>query len=99
MKNIRPFGWVIIAFNAYYLYAFSKGVVDLARNDVAIDMYAIMSLFVWAIINVILYVLFRVTGKGKSRTCPACGSKVKVGITSCSKCGFDFMKADPIESP
>ncbi len=26
MKNIRPLGWLILAFNAYYLYAFSKGI-------------------------------------------------------------------------
>jgi hypothetical protein len=42
--------------------------------------------------NTFLYVLYRITG-GKKRECPACGSKVKVGIINCSKCGFDFMKA------
>ena len=93
MRNIRPFGWVIIAFNVYFLYAFSRGIADLDDNDVAIGFYSLMSLFIWAVINVILYVLFRVTGKGKSRTCPACGSKVKVGLTVCSKCGFDFFKS------
>ena len=93
MRNIRPFGWVIIAFNVYFLYAFSRGIADLDDNDIAIGFYSLMSLFIWAVINVILYVLFRVTGKGKSRTCPACGSKVKVGLTVCSKCGFDFFKS------
>lgn len=92
MKNIRPFGWVIIAFNVYYLYVFGKGVVDLGNDDLAVGMFAIMSLFIWAIINVILYVLYRVTAR-KQRKCPACDSKVKVGLTSCPKCSFDFMKA------
>jgi hypothetical protein len=32
MKNIRPMGWLIIAFNAYYLYAFSKGIVDISAE-------------------------------------------------------------------
>ena len=94
MKNIRFFGWVIIIFNAYYLYAFSKGVVDISEDgggDAAIGIYAIMSLFVWAVLNVILYILFRVTAK-KSRECPACGVKVPVGVTVCQKCSFDFKK-------
>ena len=53
----------------------------------------LMILVFWlAIMNTFLYVLYRITG-GKKRECPACGSRVKVGITNCSKCGFDFMKA------
>ena len=94
MKNIRPMGWVIIVFNAYYLYAFSKGVVDLSAeggSDTSVGIYAIFSLFVWAVLNIILYVLFRVTAK-KKRECPACGVKVPVGVTVCQKCLFDFKK-------
>jgi len=94
MKNIRPMGWLIIVFNAYYLYAFSKGVVDLSAeggSDTSVGIYAIFSLFVWAVLNIILYVLFRVTAK-KKRECPACGVKVPVGVTVCQKCLFDFKK-------
>jgi len=94
MKNIRPMGWVIIVFNAYYLYAFSKGVVDLSAEgggDTAVGIYALFSLFVWAVLNIILYILFRVTAK-KKRECPACGVKVPVGVTVCQKCLFDFKK-------
>jgi hypothetical protein len=94
MKNIRPMGWLIIAFNAYYLYAFSKGIVDISAEgggDTAVGIYAVFSLFVWAVLNIILYVLFRVTAK-KKRECPACGVKVPVGVTVCQKCSFDFMK-------
>jgi hypothetical protein len=68
MRKVRPFGWVIIAFNIYYVYAFSKGVIELGNDDLAVGMYAIMSLFIWAIINVILYVLYRVTAR-KQRKC------------------------------
>ena len=94
MKNIRPMGWLIIVFNAYYLYAFSKGVVELSAeggSDTSVGIYAIFSLFVWAVLNIILYVLFRVTAK-KKRECPACGVKVPVGVTVCQKCLFDFKK-------
>ena len=94
MKNIRPFGWMILAFNAYYLYAFSKGIVDISAEgggDTAVGIYALFSLFVWAVLNIILYILFRVTAK-KKRECPACGVKVPVGVTVCQKCAFDFKK-------
>ena len=60
MKNIRPLGWLIIAFNAYYLYAFSKGILDISAEgggDTAVGIYALFSLFVWAALNIILYIL------------------------------------------
>jgi hypothetical protein len=94
MKNIRPMGWLILAFNTYYLYAFSKGIVDITAEgggDTAVGIYALLSLFVWAVLNIILYILFRVTAK-KKRECPACGVKVPVGVTVCHKCSFDFKK-------
>jgi hypothetical protein len=95
MRNIRLFGWIIIAINAYYFYAFSKGVVELSADgsgDAAVGIYAFMSLIIWAVINVVLYVLYRVTG-GKKRECPACGKNVKKGLTVCPTCNFDFSKA------
>lgn len=99
MKQIRPFGWLIIAFNIYFLYAFAKGVIELGSDDLAVGVYAFMSLIVWGVINSILYVLYRVTNRNKGRSCPACASKVKVGLTACTKCGFDFKKAASGESP
>jgi hypothetical protein len=97
MRKIRPFGWVIIAINLYFLYTFSKGVVDLGEDDLAVGMFAFMFLFIWAIINLILYVLYRVTAR-KQRKCPACDSNVKTGLTTCPKCNFDFMKMAKGES-
>jgi len=91
MKDIRPFGWVIIALNAYFVFVFFKD-YDTTASDTA-NGFGLMILVFWlAIMNTFLYVLYRITG-GKKRVCPACGSKVKVGITNCNKCGFDFMKA------
>ena len=95
MKNIRPFGWVIIVINVYFLYSFSKGVVDLSADgggDTAVGIYAFMSMIIWAVVNVVLYVLYRVTGS-KKRDCPACGVGVRKGLTVCPSCNYDFMKA------
>jgi len=91
MKNIRPFGWVIIALNVYFFVSFSMQ-IDPNDSDTALGIQFFVLIFWLAIMNTFLYVLYRITG-GKKRVCPACGSKVKVGITTCSKCSFDFMKA------
>jgi hypothetical protein len=91
MKNIRPFGWVIILLNVYFFVSFSMQ-IDPNDSDTALGIQFFVLIFWLAIMNTFLYVLYRVTG-GKKRVCPACGSKVKVGVTNCSKCGFDFMKA------
>jgi hypothetical protein len=100
MRNIRPFGWVIIALNAYFFISFLTE-IDQSDSDTVIGLGFIVLIFWLAIMNTFLYVIYRVTG-GKKRDCPACGLKVKVGVTACSKCGFDFMKAAsgqvPIES-
>lgn len=92
MPRIRLFGWLIILFNVYYLYQMSKAIVEMGDDDLAVGVYAIMAIVVWALLNVILYVLYRVTAKRNSRPCPACGSGVKIGITVCQKCNFDFIK-------
>ena len=91
MKNIRPFGWVIIALNAYFLIYFFMG-LDGTESDTVLGIGFMFLVFWLALMNTVLYVLYRVTA-GKKRECPACGSKVKKGITVCAKCNFDFMKA------
>ena len=91
MKNIRPFGWVIIALNVYFLYAFFSG-VDGTESDTALGLGFMFLMFWLALMNVVLYVIYRVTG-GKKRDCPACGMGVKKGLTVCPSCNHDFMKA------
>ncbi len=91
MKSIRPFGWVIIALNVYFLYAFFSD-VDATDSDTALGLGFIFLMFWLAIMNVVLYVIYRVTGT-KKRECPACGQTVKKGLTVCPSCSFDFMKA------
>lgn len=92
MRNLRPFAWAIIAANIYFVYLFFKGAFELEQDNLALGMFTITFLFIWAVVNVILYVIYRVTSRSSSRVCPACASKVKTGITLCSNCGFDFMK-------
>jgi hypothetical protein len=92
MRRIRPFGWVIIAFNIYYLVQFSIDVSELSDSAVSAGVYIFLSLIFWTLLNVILYVIYRVTAKNKRR-CPACDSPVKTGLTVCPKCSFDFMKS------
>jgi len=91
MKDIRPFGWVIIAINAYILVSFFAG-YDVNGDDTANGLAIMVTLFFLAILNTFLYVLYRVTGT-KKRECPACGKNVKKGLTVCPSCNFDFMKA------
>ena len=91
MKSIRPFGWVIIALNVYFLYAFFSD-VDATDSDTALGLGFMFLMFWLAIMNVVLYVIYRVTGT-KKRECPACGVNVAKGLTVCPSCNFDFMKA------
>ena len=72
MKSIKPFAWVIIAVNIYFAYLFFKGAFELEQDNLALGMFAITFLFIWAVVNVILYVIYRVTSKSSSRVCPAC---------------------------
>jgi hypothetical protein len=90
VKNIRPMGWVIIVVNALLLINFFTS-VDSNGSDTVTGVAFIFTLFLMAIINVPLYIIYRVTGN-KGRTCPACGVKVPVGLTVCQKCLFDFRK-------
>ena len=91
MRDIRPFGWVIIAINAYIIISFFSG-YDVNGDDTANGIAIMVTFFFLAVLNVFLYVLYRVTGT-KKRLCPACGQTVKKGLTVCPSCNFDFMKA------
>ena len=93
MKNIRPFAWVIIALNVYFFLSFFLNIDTSSTSDSTATGIGFIILMFWlAIMNTILYVLYRITAT-KKRLCPACGSKVPVGLTVCEKCLFDFRKA------
>ena len=91
MKNLRPFAWVIIVLNAYFLISYFMG-IDGTESDIAIGLGFIFLIFWLAIMNTFLCVLYRITGD-KKRECPACGKGVKKGITVCPSCNYDFFKA------
>jgi hypothetical protein len=90
MKDIRPFGWVIIVINAYILISFFSD-YDVNADDTANGIAIMVIIFFLAILNTFLYVLYRVTGT-KKRKCPACGHTVKKGLTVCPSCSYDFFK-------
>jgi len=88
MKNIRPFGWVIIAINLFFVFNYFSS-VDANDSSAVTGLSFIFTFFVLAIIDIPLYIIYRITAK-KGRECPACGSKVPVGLTVCEKCLHDF---------
>jgi hypothetical protein len=49
-------------------------------------------LFIWFLVAVPMSIIWYAT-KPKGRTCPACGSDVKVGLMVCQRCGFNFAAA------
>lgn len=91
IKEIRPFGWFIVLLNLYFLWSFLAD-VNASENSETLGIEFIFLVFLLALMNVVLYVIYRVTGD-KRRTCPACGVGVKRGVTKCPTCHFDFIKA------
>lgn len=90
MKNIRPFGWVIIGINVLLLLNFFSS-LDRNTTDLALIVGLLFTLFLMTVISIPLYIIYRITAK-KGRVCPACGVSVPVGLTVCQKCLFDFRK-------
>ena len=65
IMRLRPFAWVIIAVNAYFFVSFF---MDYDPNgDSTANGIGIMVLFLWlAILNVVLYVIYRITAGRKN---------------------------------
>jgi hypothetical protein len=87
--------WLIAGFNAASDSTCSKAdYADACRAGEAIGTGIGIGIiiFLWALVDVILGVIWLVTNKGK-RTCPACGRNVKKGLLVCTACGFDFAAA------
>lgn len=107
MKKIRPFSWVIVIINAFFLYAVFGGMAESAKNcdglsgdeldlcqgatAVGAGIGIFIILFFWVMIDLILFIIWYVTNKNQ-RSCPTCGRKVKVGKIKCDKCGYEFAK-------
>jgi len=65
MRKLRPFAWVIIAINLYFIVSFFWN-YDVNADDTA-NGIGVMVLFFWlAMLNTVMYVIFRVTSGRKS---------------------------------
>ncbi len=76
IMKLRPFAWVIIAINAYFIVSFF---MDYDPNgDSTANGIGIMVLLFWlAIINVVLYVFYRITASRKSEVNETLESQLK----------------------
>jgi hypothetical protein len=74
--KLRPFAWFIIAVNAYFIISFF---IDYDPNgDETANGIGIMVLFFWlALMNTVLYVIFRITARGRSDEPKSLESKLK----------------------
>lgn len=105
MKSWRKLTWFILAVNALFLFWIVSGIASTGKScagqvgdslsscqagtAIGASIGVGIIVFFWAIIDLILLVIFLVTNKGQ-RSCPTCGSRVKVGKTTCPKCSYDF---------
>lgn len=101
----RPFTWVILVVNILFLVWIISGVSGTSDNcsglsgqaletcqagtAVGTGIGVIVIIFLWALVDVILGVLWLIT-RSKKRQCPVCGNDVKKGLTACGNCGHDF---------
>lgn len=109
LPNWRIFSYVILLFNLIMLiWAISAGASGSGQPDNCNGLSAhacneaqnagagiavVLIIVIWAIVDVILGILWLVTNRSKTRDCPACGRDVKKGQFVCKGCGFDFRSA------
>ena len=84
--------FIIIGINAYMLISYFMD-VDTSNSDASIGFGFIALMVVLTIINIPLYIVYKVIDKKAKRLCPAGGVNVKVGLTICPMCKFDFAKS------
>lgn len=112
MRKLRPLSWFIIFVNLLFLWSIFSGVGATADSCAGLSgdsltsceagtalgtgLGIFMILVLWAVVDIILLVIFLVTNK-KQRTCPVCARRVKVGVTKCSGCGHDF-RINPVNN-
>jgi hypothetical protein len=92
--NLLMLIWVIAGIASGSGHATDCGTLDQQTCDNAAHVgtgigVAILIVF-WALLDVILGVLWLVTNRSKSRSCPVCGRDVKKGLVQCGNCGYDF---------
>lgn len=111
----RIFTWVILVINILFLVWVIAGGSSTANNcngltgqelDVCQAGTAVgasigigIIIFLWALVDVILGVLWLVTRPRDKRLCPSCGTPAKTGVTVCTKCGYNFASAAGVVPP
>lgn len=105
MKDWRPLTWIIVVVNILFAAWIIGGIgaaadtcagktgdeLEWCQAGAAIGGTAAVGIivFFWVAVDMVLGIVWLVTGKS-GRECPACGRKVKRGLTSCGKCGHSF---------
>jgi hypothetical protein len=103
----RKFTYVILAFNVLMLVWVIAGIASSSGNatdcgslsqetcnaaeDVGTGIAVFGVVVLWALVDVILGVVWMVT-RGSKRACPVCGNSVKKGMVVCPSCGFDYRR-------
>ena len=64
-----------------------------AGTAVGAGIGAFVIIVLWALVDIILGIIWLVTRPKGGRPCPSCGTEVKAGRTTCPKCGHDFAAA------
>jgi len=98
--NWRPMTWVIVVVDVLFAIWIVSALANNSCSDAtyknACDTGTAIGvgiiLFLAAVVNAILGVLWMVTRKTK-RTCPVCGTEVAVGLVTCGACGHDYRQA------
>ena len=69
MKGIRPFGWVIIVLNVFFVINFfvgSEGLHIKQGDPNSVIMNQFQGLVIWLfVMNIVLYLIYRITGRKK----------------------------------
>jgi len=61
-------------------------------SDTGTGIAVVLLMLLWFLGFVVLSLIWFMT-RPKHRECPACGSDVKKGLTTCRECGYDFAAA------
>ena len=113
MPSWRPLTWVILTVQVLFVIWLIAGINAVSKDTCSTSEYSDacqagqaigagigigIVIFLWALVDVILGVIWLVTNKAK-RTCPACGRNVRKGLLICPGCNFDFAAAARGQGP
>lgn len=111
LPNWRIFSYIIVLFNLIMLIWVIAGIASGSgtpsdcggldaqtcndAQNVGTGIAVVALVIIWAVVDVILGILWLVTNRKRTRDCPACGRDVKKGLFVCRNCGYDFRAALP----